>query len=387
MSSIWTKLIPVAVLGLASLYNNPYPLLNRFGGRVLDLQPNNDHLGHGALNNDKCWTFPVGKASCGYPETRNVFYPPLARHDTVSAKTYREYFLKYDIKSNSTVPLVIEGLDASHDLILHGIDLFIPKDDKSRIYMFAVNHARTGSEILLFSHKIGSDVLTFVRSFKHSSIKTPNAVAATSLDSFFITNDHYFWGGFLGGVLRKFENKFGPWKWASDVVHCSAAGSRLDCKTVSPTHSHPSANGALLIDDGKVLLVNDVVKGTTTFYDVDPVSKELTVKQEVRLGAAADNLSEIPGSGDIAVCVFPDVMRLIGRLTGDNLLKTDFKGEAAVLRLVKKNNYQPEVLYWDDGSLITVLTGAAVDPVTRRLIAGGVAERHFIVCDISGVNL
>jgi arylesterase/paraoxonase len=80
-------------------------------------------------------------------------------------------------------------------------------------------------------------------------------------------------------------------------------------------------------------------------------------------------------------------MRLIGRLTGDNLLKTEFKGEAAVLRLVKKNNYKPEVLYWDDGSLITVLTGAAVDPVSRRLIAGGVAERHFIVCDISGVKL
>jgi arylesterase/paraoxonase len=106
-------------------------------------------------------------------------------------------------------------------------------------------------------------------------------MANITSSSFFITNDHYFWGGFLGGVLRKFENKFGPWKWASDVVHCSASGSRLDCKTVSPTHSHPSANGALLIDDGKVLLVNDVVKGTTTFYDVDPVSKELTVKQEV----------------------------------------------------------------------------------------------------------
>lgn len=58
MSGIWTKLIPVAVLGLASLYNNPYPLLDRFGGRLLDVQPKTDHIGHGPLNNDKCWTFP-----------------------------------------------------------------------------------------------------------------------------------------------------------------------------------------------------------------------------------------------------------------------------------------------------------------------------------------
>lgn len=80
-------------------------------------------------------------------------------------------------------------------------------------------------------------------------------------------------------------------------------------------------------------------------------------------------------------------MRLIGRLTGDNILNSKFKAEAAVLRLVKKNDYKPELLYWDDGSLITVLTGAAVDPYNHRLIAGGVAERHFIVCDISDVKL
>lgn len=37
-------------------------------------------------------------AACGYPETRKVFYPPLNLHDTVSANSYREYFLKYDFK-------------------------------------------------------------------------------------------------------------------------------------------------------------------------------------------------------------------------------------------------------------------------------------------------
>jgi hypothetical protein len=36
--------------------------------------------------------------ACGFPETRSVFYPPLNRHDTASADSYHEYFLKYDIK-------------------------------------------------------------------------------------------------------------------------------------------------------------------------------------------------------------------------------------------------------------------------------------------------
>lgn len=83
--------------------------------------------------------------------------------------------------------------------------------------------------------------------------------------------------------------------------------------------------------------------------------------------------------------VFPDVPKLYARL--HNPLNTTLHADAAILRLVKKNDYEPEVLYWDDGSLITVLTGAAIDPATHRLIAGGVVEKHFIVCDISNVDL
>jgi hypothetical protein len=58
MVGVWARIVPLVVVGLAGLYNNPYPLLNRFGGRLQDFQPSFDHVGHGALNNDKCWTFP-----------------------------------------------------------------------------------------------------------------------------------------------------------------------------------------------------------------------------------------------------------------------------------------------------------------------------------------
>ena len=153
-----------------------------------------------------------------------------------------------------------------------------------------MNHARSGESIILFSHVLGSDTLTFVRSFAHPSIKTPNAVAATSLNSFFITNDHYFYGGGpLATVLRGHEDSWGPFKWASDVVHCTTQNATghmnlvgdVDCKVVSPLHGHPSANGAVLVDDGKTLLVNDVVEATTTVYDVDEKTKMLSVRKKV----------------------------------------------------------------------------------------------------------
>lgn len=154
-----------------------------------------------------------------------------------------------------------------------------------QIHLFAVNHARKGESIVLFSHVLGSDTLTFIRDFSHPLIKTPNAVAATSLSSFFITNDHYFYGGGpLATLLRSHEDSWGPFRWASDVVYCSAKNSTtggIGCKVVSPLNGHPSANGALLVDGGKTLLVNDVVEATTTVYDVDPQSKNLTVRKKV----------------------------------------------------------------------------------------------------------
>ncbi|OAL36341.1 hypothetical protein AYO20_04499 [Fonsecaea nubica] len=447
----WVWVGPLSLLVALSgiLYAYPYPVLNLYGGRATDAKIHTTWLHHGPVNNDKCWTnslstdgcicadhvrqtTTVGQAcedvrihhdsataflACGYPETREAFYPPMNRHDTESAATYHEYFVKYDIKvrnvnhkqnpSSLTIPgaegsklqdqqtdknpqtdkatkMKIEGLDSSHDLILHGIDLYLPKDDKSKIYIFAVNHDRKGEAIVLFSHKLGTDVLTYEREFRHPAIKTPNAVAATSLSSFFITNDHYFYGGGpLATILRSHEDHWGPWKWATDVVYCNASSSDIDCRTVSPPNAHPSANGALLVDDGKTLLINDVVEATTTVYDVDPDTKVLSVRKKVQLGAGADNLSLIPGTEDIAVCIFPDVPSLIHRLSGEHLLDTNLKGEAAILRLVKARDYEPELLYWDDGSLITVLTGAAVDPKHGKIIAGGVVERHFIVCDVN----
>ena len=79
-------------------------------------------------------------------------------------------------------------------------------------------------------------------------------------------------------------------------------------------------------------------------------------------------------------------MKLGERLIGDGLLNSSITGAAAVLRLNKAKDYEPEVIYWDDGSLITILTGAALDPQRKKMIAGGVVERHFIVCDMDKVK-
>ena len=153
------------------------------------------------------------------------------------------------------------------------------------------------------------------------TILAPAPPAANGASSFYISNDHYFYPGFLFGIPRKLEDLLGPFRWETGIVYCDASDAKIQCKEVSPNGHHPHANGILLADDGKTLMVNDVIDGSTTIYDIDSSSKLLTVRKKVvclircgrlkaeiadtgvqKLGAAADNLSFIPGTGDIAVC-------------------------------------------------------------------------------------
>ena len=138
--------------------------------------------------------------------------------------------------------------------------------------------------------------------------------------SFFSSNDHYYYNG----ILRDFEDKYAPFKWASNVIYCDGTGSKTTCRVVT---SEPLqyANGVLLVDDGKTLLVNDLYEGTTNIYEVDPSTKDLILERKVvsrlradpvihkedpstpaniniqRLGGTPDNLAQIPTNGDIVV--------------------------------------------------------------------------------------
>lgn len=92
---------------------------------------------------------------------------------------------------------------------------------------------------------------------------------------FFVSNDHYFYSG-LG---RSLEERYGPFSWASSIVHCKEVSGQFSCTQVSPKNSHAYANGIILLDSGKSLAVADVVYGSISFYDVEPTTKALQLKR------------------------------------------------------------------------------------------------------------
>jgi hypothetical protein len=75
------------------------------------------------------------------------------------------------------------------------------KNEPNKLYMFFINHRRSGSVIEIFEHTLNTKVITHLNTVKHDLIRTPNGVAPVSKNEFYVTNDHYAKNEFL----RKFE--------------------------------------------------------------------------------------------------------------------------------------------------------------------------------------
>lgn len=111
--------------------------------------------------------------------------------------------------------------------VTHGIDVITDPEDDGAVYIFAINHLpnpeyvkdksfeghKAASQIEIFHHQIGSSTAKYVRSVAHPLIQTPNDIVARSLDTFYVTNDHYY----REGVMRQIEDVYYAAKWSTTI--------------------------------------------------------------------------------------------------------------------------------------------------------------------------
>jgi arylesterase/paraoxonase len=65
-------------------------------------------------------------------------------------------------------------------------------------------------------------------------------------------------------------------------------------------------------------------------------------------------------------------------------LGKDFLVPAASLRLDHANDYTPELIYFDNGSVVSFMTTAAVDPYNNLFLASGVIQYGGLaVCKVA----
>ncbi|KAK2792875.1 hypothetical protein FQN52_002553 [Onygenales sp. PD_12] len=387
-----SKLLVLLFVPLAFITAQIFPLLPQCKRVLLHNRQTalTRYSNHGPVNNQKCvvkyeanacedvkihFASSTAFIACGDPEGRSHWYPPSNARDAAgrSNETFREDLFKYDIKKGRTTKLRIEGLVG--DFISHGIDVY-GLEGEDKVHIFAVNHGRGGDSVVILSHQLGSDSVQVVKEVRHQGIKTANGVAANGPLDFFITNDHMF----AGGILRDFEDRYGPLPGATNVQYCDASGDKPQCRQVSS--SYPNFNGIAISEDKKQLFVADSTMGDMTVFSIAD-NKELSWQRSVELGAAADNIKLLPNSGDPIIAVFATLENLPHYIANVERLGKDLHIPSAAIRLVQKRDYAPEVVFWDDGSILSYMTAATIDPHNRVLIGAGVLQYGgFVLQDL-----
>lgn len=316
--------------------------------------------------------------ACGDPAGRVQWFPSSGYQPTTNRAVFREQFFKVDLKTQKRTELVLHGLPKGHDIVTHGLDIHSIEGDDAKILVFAVNHARERDSIFIFEHTLGTDALHLVKSVEHPAIKCANSVAAVGPRSFYITNDHYY----PRGVLRQLEDRFGPWSWATSVQYCAVdeKTDRVTCEEVS--HTMPCANG--LAVSGDRVFVGDSKNGSVFVYEMqDGKPNDLRRIADIDVGAIADNIKILAGTGDPLVTVFPDGEELPLFLSDVSALGKTVFAPTAVLRLRAANGYTPELLLRDDGTQMTDMTAADIDPKTRTLVGASFLKYGgFAVCKL-----
>jgi arylesterase / paraoxonase len=351
-------------------------------GKVTIENPLELYSNQTGINNYKCFVndivnacedvkihFDSGTAflACGDPAQRQFYYPPSCALDESRRTDFREKFFKYDIDSNSTTELKVVNYDG--DIITHGIDVI--SDGTDRVRLLAVNHGRPVDSILVMSHELGTEKLEVLKEVKHPNIKTANGVSQYNSSAFFITNDHYF----PKGLGRRVEDYFGPWSWASDVQFCTFDDATTTCNRV--LGPYPGANGIYYYHEHNELWISDSKDAMAYGYKVfddgfGGISFSLIRK--IILGAAPDNVNPDPLTGDLLYAIFPEKEHVQDYVKNSPRLGKEYLVPSASLRLVRSNNFTPQLVYWDDGSVLSYMTAMAIDPGRQVLIGGGVLQ-------------
>lgn len=139
--------------------------------------------------------------ACSTRESR-MHWLPFHLNLNASGRSLDDHVAIYDPTSKKITHTRIEGFSDIRGLNLHGMDVVPSQFNKDELFVYLVNHrppvdestaAVQGADsvIEVFKTKVGSDVLTHVRTFKDDLILTPNdLVGSADGKEFYVTNDH-----------------------------------------------------------------------------------------------------------------------------------------------------------------------------------------------------
>jgi len=226
--------------------------------------------------------------ACSSKETRFHWFPALAHFEFEYKPTQPDGLYTYNMDTGKVTPLEMMGLEG--EFFSHGMDFL--QTSETDMTIMAINHKYAGSVVEIFSHKIGSTVLTHVETVVHDLITTPNSIVALSPTSFYATNDH----ANKSGILRLLEDFLAHpltyLVYRDDKGHVSKALDGLI-----------AANGVAMDKKRSLLYLNHVSIGTTAVYKRHSNGTLEQVKEHYT-SYACDNVSVNQETGRVCLACF-----------------------------------------------------------------------------------
>ncbi|OZJ03371.1 hypothetical protein BZG36_02995 [Bifiguratus adelaidae] len=218
---------------------------------------------------------------------RREWFPPTLHFNR--SNDVKDPIFTYDLKTNKVQRLTVVNLPEDADLKLHGMDFVEDPKDSRLLYVFFINHRRTGSVVEIMQYRLGSDKIEWLETVKDEQhIYSPNDIAAVSRSEFYVTNFYHYYKE--ASIMRAVEG-LARQAWSTVAFH-HANG------TMTFVDEHvPTANGIALNGEKTLLWVSANRAGRMYVYRRDPETNAIRKLDQVRVGMYPDNPSVDPTTG------------------------------------------------------------------------------------------
>ncbi|KAF8071737.1 arylesterase [Lyophyllum atratum] len=303
--------------------------------------------------------------------------------------------------------LELAGFPAGHDFHPLGVEIY-PSYAGNTSNLYVVNHARARTVIEQFTLSPSSPtVAKYVRTLASPYFHSANALALTSPDSFYVTNDHLFTRRlpYLGHILPILESVFAlPLSFVSHVTLSPPSSSQPPIETHQFSALFiPFPNGIALSPDGTQVALASTTLGTILIYSRNPATNELTRIDNVPVPFTPDNIRYTHDGTALLVAGHPHFPTLTAVAANKTLAapswvvsidmrasksgaqpKQDFDRQAptsAKGKVPPVAGREITTIFQSDGSGFSSSSTGLQDPVTGALYVTGLyAEEGVIVC-------
>ncbi len=272
----------------------------------------------------------------------------------------------YDLTRPGAAPVNVTP-DAPPDFAPHGIALH-----EASQTLFVVNHPRgdihgdlpgEGPAHTIEIYDVSGATLTHRRTVSDEALLiAPNDVAPIDGERFYVTNDH----GSGDKTVRKVEDYLRLAR-AHILLFDGATFTRLP-------GDYRYANGITATPDGRTVYLACPTDRTISVFDRDAISNALTLRDEVFVDTAPDNIT-LDATGDLWVGAHPKLLSFV-----IHVARPDLPSPSQVLRLspLAGGGLSVEEVFLSDGSDLSSSSSAA--RVGDRLLIGSVLGPGILDC-------